>query len=190
MTCLVSAKATKIKQKKCRSCGDSFTPFQTTQVACSGKCALELVRVKKKKARRKETAQMRRAANLKDRSFQLKRAQYYFNAFIRERDAGLPCISCALTGNKMTAGHYRSVGSAPELRFNEDNCHGQCWWNCNRNLSGNIIAYRPALLLKIGAARLDIIEGPHPAANLTLSDIIEIKETYRAKTKALRTGCA
>src|SRR3546814_4920656 len=66
------------------------------------------------------------------RSDWTKKAQIAFNKFIRLRDARKPCICCgkpltdgALTGGGYDAGHYRSTGSAPHLRFIEDNCHAQ-----------------------------------------------------------------
>jgi hypothetical protein len=47
------------------------------------------------------------------------------NKMVRERDAGLPCISCAEFRN-LDAGHFRSVGAAPNLRFHPWNINGQC----------------------------------------------------------------
>lgn len=58
-----------------------------------------------------------------------KKAQAAFNAFIRARDAGQPCICCGQPlgmgdiGGRYDAGHYRSTGSASHLRFDEANCH-------------------------------------------------------------------
>lgn len=123
----------------------------------------------------------------KDRSYQLAKAQEEFNRYIRVRDKDQPCISCGQTHNKMTAGHYKSVGAYPELRFCEDNCHGQCWYNCNSNRSGNIIEYRKRLEEKLGPERLAWIEGPHETQNLTLEDIREIRQWFKNKTKRLLT---
>ena len=118
-------------------------------------------------------------------------AQRAFNAFIRRRDQmkGYPCISSGRpldwSGNGVDAGHYRSVGSAPHLRFNEDNCHRQCA-PCNNHLSGNLTAYRPALIAKIGQARFDALMGPHELPKWKRDDYIRIRDEYRAKLKELK----
>ena len=114
------------------------------------------------------------------------KAQEAFNRYIRERDRGLPCISCGAFHNKMTAGHYKTLGAYPELRFHPDNCHGQCWYNCNRNRSGNIIEYRKGLVERIGIERVEWLEGKHEAQNYTLEDLREIRGWYTEKLKWLQ----
>lgn len=170
--------------KKCKICEREFTPqYSTAQRVCGTKCAMELARGNRQKKAKKETTRMRREFNLKDRSYQLKLAQAAFNAYIRERDPqSKGCISCGGTTGKWTAGHYKTDKS---LRFVEDNCHGQCWFNCNSNKSGNIAEYRPRLVEKIGIERVEALETYHPPPKLTIEEIIEIKELYRAKLKAL-----
>jgi len=54
----------------------------------------------------------------------------------------------------MNAGHFYNVGHYPGLRFDEDNCHGQCV-QCNKFLHGNLIEYRDNLLFKIGTERFE-----------------------------------
>jgi hypothetical protein len=127
---------------------------------------------------------MRREA-IKSRSQWLKEAQEAFNAYIRARDYGKPCISCKKnTGAKMNAGHYRSVGAAPELRFNELNVHLQCE-HCNSFLSGNIIEYRINLAKQIGIDNLEWLEGPHEPAKYTIEDAKRIKAEYKRKLKEI-----
>ena len=78
------------------------------------------------------------------------------------RDKDLSCISCGKpasnTPNDWDAGHYRSVGSAPHLRFNVLNIHKQCK-HCNQYLSGNIVMYRLGLIDRIGLAEVEKIEA-------------------------------
>ena len=91
---------------------------------------------------------------------QLKLAQAEFNKFIRLRDAHLPCISCQrFHEGRYDAGHYLSIGAHPEHRFNEDNCHKQCHWNCNIQQSGNIKNYRIELVKKIGIQKVTKFRG-------------------------------
>lgn len=137
----------------------------------------------KAKSERKELKE--RKDKLKSRSQWLADAQRWFNKFIRLRDAGEPCISCGRnTGAKMNAGHYRSVGSCPELRFEELNCHLQCE-HCNSYKSGNIEHYRPSLIRKIGESKVEWIEGPHKPKKYTIDDIKEIISKYKLRCKEM-----
>ncbi len=177
----------KRKPKNCavKTCRREFYPFRTTERVCSIDCAIAYAQQKQAKEFKQETNRMRREFYKSDRQFQLKRAQAAFNAYIRARDKAKPCISCGGTHNKMTAGHYKSVGAYPELRFHEDNCHGQCWYNCNSNKSGNIVEMRKGMVDRIGEERVLWIEGPHEPQNLTLEDIRDICDYYKEKLKLL-----
>ncbi len=185
-----------VKQKKCRVCRGLFTPVRPMQAVCSPACAITKVKAdnaKKAKAslaaKRKETAL--RKESLKTKPVLTREAQAEFNKFIRARDAGKPCISCGKpdTGvaNQRDAGHYRSVGSCPELRFDEDNVMAQCI-SCNRYLSGNAVDYRLGLIARIGLERVERLEGKHPPKNYTHDQLRAIKATYRAKTKEIERG--
>ena len=128
---------------------------------------------------------MRSEFRLKDRSYQMKLSQQAFNAYIRERDKDLACISSGRTTGQMHAGHYKSIGACPELRFDERNCNKQSMKD-NSWLSGNILGYRQGLIEKYGIEVVEDLEGPQEAKNYTLNDIIEIKIRYRTKLKSLR----
>ncbi len=87
-------------------------------------------------------------------------AQVVFNEFIRLRDSvgasHFKCISCGQVKavKFMDAGHFYNVGYYDGLRYDEDNCHGQCS-HCNRFLHGNLIEYQANLISKIGLQRFD-----------------------------------
>lgn len=165
-----------MKQKKCKNCNELFTPHNSLQKACSPRCALDIVEADKKKEFRRETKRLKE--KLKTRSDWMREAQIACNRYIRARDAGKPCISCwRNSGAKMNAGHYRSVGSCPELRFNELNIHLQCE-HCNSYLSGNAIEYRKNLSEMIGNDLLEYLEGPHEAKKYTIEELKEIKQLY------------
>ena len=174
-----------IKEKKCKSCKKPFFPVRSMQNVCNWKCAADLqtakAKVKARKQSRKDLAEYR----LKDRGIQTKKAQANFNKFIRLRDADQPCISCQRHHKgQYHAGHYRSVGSNPELRFNESNVHKQCS-ACNNHLSGNIADYRINLVKKIGIDEVNRLEGPHQSVKLTVDDIVTIKKLYAARCREL-----
>ena len=48
------------------------------------------------------------------------------------------CISCQKTHRTWSCGHYKTVGHQGNLRYCRTNTFLQCWWSCNKNLSGNI----------------------------------------------------
>lgn len=175
-----------LKPKRCSYCKNLFQPKNGKHRVCSENCAIGLA----EKAAIKKTKFTHREALLKIKTRQewLKDAQTIFNRFIRLRDEGLPCISCQRhhTG-QYHAGHYRSVGSSPELRFNEFNVFRQCS-PCNNHLSGNSINYRRNLISKIGVERVEWLEGPHEPKKYTIPEIQELIKTYRLKIKELEHG--
>jgi len=122
---------------------------------------------------------------LKTRSDYMKEAQIEFNRYIVLRDAAEPCISCGrYHSGQYHAGHFLSVGSHPELRFDEDNVHKQCA-PCNMHLHGNLLAYRSTLIAKKGMGFLSRLEGLTPAKHYSIEDLKALKAHYRAKTKEL-----
>lgn len=181
------------RKKKCKVCKEPFSPWNTTQTACSPTCAIELAKAAREK---KELKELREAKQrLKTKSQWMKEAQQAFNAFIRKRDYYQPCISCDRQdqeneysrGGIWDCGHYRSVGSAPELRFEELNAHKQCK-KCNNQLSGNVVEYRIRLKDRIGEKNLEWLEGSHEAKHYTIEDLKEIKAFYKQKAKELEAA--
>jgi hypothetical protein len=192
------------RSKKCRvaSCRASFVPQRLGQAVCSPACALIDAPRHQERARKSldqvERREIKvRKERLKSRADHLREAQAAVNEFVRLRDAHLPCISCdslpndqdLITGSRWDAGHYRSVGACPELRFEPLNIHRQCV-KCNRNLSGNSVEYRARLVLRIGADQVAWIEGPHEPRKYTVEEIKAIKAEYRAKTRELKGRAA
>lgn len=190
------------KPKKCRvaTCGATFVPARLGQSVCSPACAIIDAPRHQEKAR-KSLAQVERKEikvrkeKLKSRGEHMREAQQAFNEFIRARDqaAGHPCISSGKpldwSGNAVDAGHYRSVGSAPHLRFDERNCHAQSKQD-NRFLSGNAVDYRIGLIARIGQDAVDALEADQSVRKYTIEEIKAIKAEYRAKTRELKRAAA
>lgn len=175
----------KPRKRKCKAAGCDiwFYPRNTLQKACSPRCAIELERDRQKRERKRELREAKE--KLKTRSDWLREAQTAVNAWVRWRDRRDPCISCGrFTGAKRNAGHYRSVGACPELRFAADeyNINAQCE-HCNSYLSGNIHGYRQGLLKKIGRARLEWLEGSHAPKRYRTEEIKAIRDQYRERLK-------
>ena len=192
----------KAPRRKCKVCNEWFHPEFSNQWWCSPEHGTELAierrskeREKAEKAadkkRRREYQQQKdklkiRKLSLQPLSYFHKLTQQAFNEYIRTRDAGNPCISCGrLTGAKINAGHFRTVGASPETRYDETNCHAQCEY-CNSYLSGNIGEYRSRLIKKIGQEAYDKLMGPHEKGKWTREGLQELAKHYRQKTRALR----
>ncbi|MFJ4113755.1 recombination protein NinG [Pseudomonas sp. NPDC089758] len=193
-----------IKPKKCKApgCGKLFKPAMTTQKVCSVACAKAIAKDPKlqKIAAKAITKQKRqdlqeRREKLKTKGERLREAQQAFNAYIRERDrlAGYACISSGRpldwNGNAVDAGHYRSTGAAPHLRFDESNCHAQSKHD-NRYLSGNVADYRIGLIKRIGLEAVEALETDQSVRRYTIEDLQAIKALYRQKLKDLRRAAA
>ena len=179
------------KVKYCIVCQAEFKQFKSTEKVCSLKCAIEHAKNVSKEVKRKEwnkTKKVKKEA-LKTKKDYEKELEVIFNRFIRLRDKDLPCISCnAPAGTyKLTAGHFHPAGTYKNIRFNEDNVHGQCWYNCNKNKHGNLSEYRPALVLRIGQDRVNEIDRlRNVPAKYTIPELKEMKEYYRKKIKELK----
>lgn len=175
---------------KCKFCKKPATNKFGLNYFCDADCAYKQARANQDKKVSKDIAEQRkrdrmRLTKLKTRSQWLSEAQAVFNKFIRLRDAKKNCISCGgKLGEKYDAGHYKSRGAHPELRFEELNTHAQCV-RCNQHLSGNLINYRKGLLIRIGAEKLDWLEGNHEPLKLTIPEIQALIAEYKAKVKEL-----
>lgn len=146
--------------------------------------AIEKSRAQKEKKQRAQAREARQA--VKPIGYWMKRAQAAFNSYIRERDLHEPCVSCErYHEGQYHAGHYRSTGAAPMLRFEELNCHKQCS-ACNNHMSGNLVKYRLNLISKIGFERVEWLEGPHEPKRYRKEDYQAIESEYKEKLKQLK----
>jgi predicted Zn-ribbon and HTH transcriptional regulator len=180
--------------KPCKKCGLPFQRYNTIQSICI-KCAIVKAkqdRIAKAKVDKEERLNLReRKKKLRGRSWHIKTAQAAFNAYVRERDYGQPCISSGRemnwndTNGTIDAGHYRSRGSAPHLRFHLWNCHAQSVAD-NRWASGNNIEYRIRLVEKIGIERVEILESDNMDRKYSIEDLERIARIFRKKARILR----
>jgi hypothetical protein len=185
------------KEKRCRvpECLAPFVPQRLGQAVCSPACAILDAPRHQQKARKAladvERREIKvRKERLKSRADHLKDTQVAFNAWVRERDAALPCISCGRHHQgKYDAGHYRTTAACPELRFEPLNVHRQCS-PCNTQLSGNIVNYRIELVKRIGAELVDWLEGPHEPKKYTVEELKALTAHYRAKIRELKGKAA
>lgn len=171
-----------------------FEPIRGEKV-CSVECSIAVIQSKTFKRKHEKEIRINNAIEkkkvlekLETHSDWLNKLEKVFNAYIRERDKGQPCISCGKKYGTFTnsAGHYYPAGNYSFLRFNEDNVHLQCWFNCNKNKHGNISEYTPRLINKIGIERFNyLVENRHNELKLTIPEIKELIEVYKQKRKSL-----
>jgi hypothetical protein len=190
------------KSNRCKHCKERM-PAELARHVLHEDCIapfLEVMAQKKAAARAKKERAEKRVEKARDRQRRealktiadlIAEAQVEFNAFIRARDAGQPCICCGKPfepdrpGGSVDAGHFRSRGSAPHLRFNEDNCFAQRK-NCNRPGGTTYAAFRAGVLTRIGEERLAAVEANHEVHKWTRDELVAIKTTYRSKLKELK----
>ena len=143
----------------------------------------------------KVRAERKRTNKAKAKGLQhyLKLTQTVFNKYIRERDKGLGCISCGTHAHMMggsglggvfDAGHLKSVGAHPELRFEPKNVNGQCR-SCNGFKGGMPKEYAQGIVERYGQERLDWLESAHRAKNYTIEDLAQIRKKYAQLTREL-----
>ena len=191
------------KPRKCcnPSCRQMFQPTRCGQNVCSFECAVAvgIIAAEKAKSKREKAERIADLASrkilrlkLKTKGEWMKEAQAAFNSYIRLRDqlAGHPCISSGQpldwSGNNVDAGHYRSRGSAPHLKFDERNCHAQSKKD-NRYLSGNAVDYRIGLIARIGLEAVESLEADQTPRKYTIDELKAIKSHYVAKLKEMKS---
>jgi hypothetical protein len=171
--------------KKCKICKAYFEPtYSSLQTTCTKpQCIISYAkRVEENKSKREIKAMRERVKSV---SHWRRDLQQSFNAYIRARDKHRPCISCdrPLTG-KFDAGHFYSVGAYPNLRFNENNVHGQCV-ECNQHKHGNLIEYSFRLPFRIGTSEYHHL---HQIKNETLRmSLDEIKKSITYYRKLIKS---
>lgn len=188
-----------MRRSLCPHCRKRLEPDQRIHPACiDGYAEAEQAKADRVKARKaRELAKLDRAlvrqrkAALKTIPDLIKEAQSAFNAYIRGRDQNKPCICCGRplgdgdVGGAFDCGHYRSTGSAPHLRFNEQNAHAQRK-ACNRWGAGRAVDYRIGLVARIGAAAVEALEADNAVRKWTREELTAIRDHYRAKLRELK----
>ena len=115
--------------------------------------------------------------------------QRLVNTYVRQRDAGLPCISCGKV-KVLQAGHYYPVSGYDALRFLADlNIHGECA-GCNCFDKSHLIHYGKNLEKKIGVNKMIWLHAlardyKKNGNKFDRNEIEELIELYKQKIKEL-----
>lgn len=179
------------KAKSCVVCERVFVPERMGQVVCRGSCGIKKARADRLAAERAERESVkRRKQALKKIPELIADAQVAFNAFIRERDKDKGCFVCGRPftdkpGQVQHAGHVRSRGAAGHLRFNEDNCMGECEC-CNGPHGAKPHQIKAGAIARIGQERFDALENDNTPHKWQRDELLAIKATYKAKLKEMK----
>lgn len=205
------------KPKKCKAkgCGVIFTPHRMGQKACGPACAQEIARAIREQGDRQKMRDERKADREKRDRMKTHgewegEAQRAFNKMRRLQlhAQGHTCMSCQRPrheieqtdgwkpGGAWDAGHFLSVGSHPELRFEPDNVWLQCK-SCNAG-SGKYTRkartvaqdYETNLRALIGDERVDWLKGPHAIVKRTKPELEQLRNQFRALANALQKEAA
>lgn len=176
---------------RCKNCKEKFNQYQFNNkfckdIDCQVQKSLYLVDKQRKQKIKEINKDVReRKEKLKTTSDYLKELQVVFNQWVRLRDKGNVCISCQKRAKKENAGHYRSVGSTPSLRFEPLNCHLQCEY-CNTYQHGNLIPYRKNLIAKIGLKQVEWLEQEHKPKHYSKPELIGMKQEYKELIRKMK----
>jgi len=197
-------------RRKCANqiCREWFHPARDGQVVCCYECATAVGKEQTKKAReasqRKELAHQRAIEKKENAAWRKRKAavkplkhwvdltQRAVNDICRETELaeGKGCISCGTkTAFAWHAGHYRTTAAAGHLRFTRINIHLQCDV-CNVYKSGNIEAYRAALVERYGEELVLALESNNTPHRWTVEELEEIRLTALADLRTLKKQVA
>jgi len=170
----------------CKTCSEPFKPikkFNSTLSTNRCEVCLKTAQALKNLASIKKEKKIKQKEDLLTLQDYLKMTQQVFNKWIRQRDAGLNCISCDKPCKKENAGHYFSSGGHANVRFDENNVHLQCEY-CNTFLHGSLIEYGVNLEKKIGKDEFIILrEKAYETRKFTKIELKELIKIYKERLK-------
>lgn len=140
------------RSRPCPVCREEFTPkrigLKITKCCLNPGCVLDYAKGVRAKDYDRQTKKMKKDFRKKDLSWQHAQCKIVFNKLRRLQelkwfaDRGLEpiCISCGKPkgGDIWANGHFKTVGSQGNLRYDPKNCYLQHNKSCNSSLSGDI----------------------------------------------------
>lgn len=173
-------------------CSVRFESRRPFEVWCSPEHGAIIAKQRVEKARAK-AAKVDRASTraalekLKTRSDWLREAQTVVNRYVRLKalSRGESCYTCGATpdrkfGGTYDASHFRSVGSAPHLRFWIPQIRLACVV-CNRHKGGAILQFRQALVREHGEAWVHDLESRQEVAKFTVDYLQRLKKVFNKR---------
>lgn len=191
-------------RRKCKICREWFYPAYSNIYWCCPEHGTELaiqlrekerIKAQGKKEKQQKDQHKKERAIWRQRKDAVKPLKHWIdltqravNDICRETELaqGLGCISCGTkTAFAWHAGHYRTTAAAGHLRFTRINIHLQCDV-CNTHKSGNIEAYRAALVEKYGEASVQELENDNTPHRWTVEELKAIRSEAQADLRTLK----
>lgn len=179
--------------KRCKNCNNRFKPrFSTLERFCwvpeckTMEAMEKLAKIKRMEAKKQRADLKQRKKALETVQNKMKKTQHIVNRYIRERDQGKQCITCAkILVGKFDAGHYYPAGSCFSIRFDPVNINGQCV-RCNRDLHGNLIPYRESIKDRWGISELIRLDSmAKTTRKFTRDELDQIADQFKKRTRDL-----
>ena len=171
-----------VKARVCQNCRMKFLPELPGALVCSEPCALAYAVSVNGKARKVAAVKERKADAVKRE--QLKRPSKHeaecraiVQKLARIRDRKDGCISCHMGADysgMWHGSHFRPAGNNAAVQFHLWNIHKACA-QCNLFKGGNLSAYRPRLVEKIGADRVEWLESQNQPVKTNVAYLIRFK---------------
>ena len=187
------------RRTTCPQCSAKLEPGQRIHPACisayadaqaakAQRTAAKQVRAERKAERKEDKA---RRDKLKSKAEWAREAQTAVNRYVRLKAQanGEGCYTCGATpaqkfGGTFDASHFRSVGSAPHLRFWIPQIR-ICCIVCNRHKGGELLAFRRALVAEHGAQWVEELEARQETAKFSIDYLSRLKKIITKRTKRL-----
>lgn len=196
--------------RKCTHCRTEIPPKAKSdrwQAAgfCDCDCMADhgLAKARQQQQRKREReakAKRARKPKAKTKLSQTELTQRMFNKMIRLLDDGRECISCGKSecGIRFEAGHFRSVGACPEIRFDPRNCHLQ-GSSCNNaqfrktkrtRRTAETVSQEYAIRLRerYSDELVDWLNGPHELPRWRDDDLKALRAVFAAECRRLERG--
>jgi hypothetical protein len=164
----MALKSIKIKNKKCKACGEIFTPsqFNSLQVVCSKNCEYDyktkiaLKNLKKIKQDNKiRFKELSIDVHSKDHKKTLQSEINELARMIDKHCGYVTCIDCGKDlSNQIHGSHYKNVQGHENIRFNLLNIHSSRS-ECNKYHGGRKDGYENGLVQRYSQDALNTIEG-------------------------------
>lgn len=171
-----------IKPKTCKVCREKFRPHLSTQKVCGLTCAQSLAVSIRGKAEKVRLVKERRDTKKALEKFKTptqweKECRDIVQEIARLRDRHDGCISCHMGpnyGGQWHGSHFRPAGNNAAVQFHLWNINKACA-QCNLFKGGNISAYRPRLVEKIGADRVEWLESQTQPVKTNVAYLVRFK---------------
>ena len=171
-------------KRRCRECKEYKQAKEGKLINggfyCDIECATKYAFKNKEKGRKIKHKEQKKEYNANKLSTRKRAAKEACHAYIRTRDKDKPCICCGEPlGDDYHAGHFLESGNNPQIRYDEDNIHGQRAY-CNTFKGGDSGFYRVNLIEKIGLDRVERLEQMKGGTvKRTADDYRDIEQRYK-----------